>query len=140
MQQVRYNNILRPFPGLNNSQYKYIRFVCHMCNVHDRMDNWLSFAKSTLLPEDRLWDSSYIVLVYDPDAYYDCQLKVCCRGEIVGTLGCVDSEHFAEIKSALLECDSYRIDVVDRNEIGRSEISLLFTWAPNSFYKYINDY
>lgn len=139
MQQIRYNNILRPFPGLNDSQYKYINFVCRCCMSHDHKENWLYFAKSTTLPEDRWWDSSYMVLTYDPDSYCS-QLKVCSRGEVVGVLGYVDSEHIEEIKDALEECDAYRIDMVNRNDIGKPEIPLIFTWKPNCFYKFINDY
>lgn len=128
--EIKHENMLRPNPGLQQAGYRYYPFLCRGCTIGQyRLNTWRGFISSISGPMDRQIDNSYLSLVEEPGNPYDPNaIRVVCRGEFFGTVGYVDREFTAKVKEILDECISYRVDMVDENEVGQKNVHLILTW------------
>lgn len=104
-------------------------FICRGCTMRGRERIWDGYFSSIAELYNREIDNSYLTLEEEPDNKYDPNaIMVVCRGEFFGTVGYVGREYTAEVKKILDDCDSYRVDMADENEIGNKEMTLTLTW------------
>ena len=122
---IKHTNRLTFDPCLGQMECHDFNFVCRGCTMMNRGELWRGFrASSNCYP-----DNSYLFFVeelnnaYDPNA-----IMVVCGGEFFGTVGYVGKEFTSQVKTILDQCAEYRIDMVNEEEVGEKEISLVITW------------
>ncbi len=126
---IKHENMLQPNPGLGKEGYQYFLFVCRGCAMMNRKQLWRNFVSSMSDMLNKKIDNSYLTFEEEPENIYDQNaIMVVCRGEFFGTTGYVGREYTLQIKEILQQCVSYRIDMVDEDEVGNREISLIITW------------
>lgn len=125
--RIEHINMLRPNPGLDKDGFNYFRFVCRGCTTMHRENTWLGFINSIRCYRDI--DNSYLGLVEEPGNPYDANaVMVVCKGEFFGTVGYVGKEYTLAVKEILNKCGSYRVDMLNEDEVGEKEVSLVMTW------------
>ena len=128
---IKHNNMLQPNPGPGADGYQYFQFIGRGCTMRNREEIWKGFRSSIWDQFNRDLDNSYLSLEEEPGNTYDPNaIQVVCRGEFFGTMGYVGKEFTAKVKEILDTCASYRVDMVDEEEVGRREVNLLLTWKP----------
>lgn len=119
---IKHNNIM----SKSNIGEKSIEIVCRGCTMKERKYKWTGFVSSLRGGED----NSYLIFEEEPNNPYDANaIIIMCRGEFYGTCGYVGKEYTSKIKEILSECELYRIDMVDEQEAGNSEIRLVIHWV-----------
>lgn len=134
---IKHSNMLQPNPGFDCEGFHYFHFVCRGCTMmRNRVDVWNGFASSIWDDFNREIDNSYLSLEEEPNNRYDPNaIMVVCRGEFFGTVGYVGKEFTTDVKNILSKSIAYRVDVVDENEIGNREVTLVLTWTDNPNYR-----
>lgn len=126
---IKHENILRPNPGMEAEGYNYFEFPCRGCTMRYRRELWENFVSSIGGWMNRSIDNSYLTFEEEPNNSYDPNaIMVVCRGEFFGTAGYVGKEFTLKIKEILNACESYRIDMIDEEDVGKKEIKLIVTW------------
>ena len=88
-------------------------------------NKWHGFVSSIFDPLNRSIDNSYLTLEEEPDNEYDPNaVMVVCRGKFFGTMGYVGREYTAKIKQFFNECELYRVDMEDKEEVGGKRNSI----------------
>lgn len=126
---IKHENMLQPNPGRGKEEYNYTEFICRGCNFGRREQILRNFLASTYADYNREIDNSYLMLVEEPENFYDPNaISVLCRGEFFGTVGYVGREYVETIKDILYRCDSYRVDLVDRHDPIGKNARMVVTW------------
>lgn len=123
---IKHGNVMS-FEALRED-CKSLQIICRGCTItQTREDIWRGFCSSNSV---HFPDNSYMTLEEEPENPYDPNaVMVVCRGEFFGTMGYVGREFTEKVKTVLEECASYRLDIIDENDVGRREITLLLTWS-----------
>ena len=108
------------------NEVNVFRFTCRGCTMQGRERVWRGFVSSCAVGGE---DNSYLTLVKEPTNRYDPNaIKVVCRGEFFGTVGYVAKEQTVDVKKILDACRSYHVDMVNVDDVGARELSLILTW------------
>lgn len=122
---IKHMNLLKIESGSTEAEYRYFEFVCRGCTMKNRGEIWEGFRVGNKCSKD----NSYLFFVVEPGNAHDPNaVMVFCGGEFSGTTGYVGKEFALQVKEILAQCGEYRIDVLNEDEIGGSEISLVITW------------
>ena len=106
-----------------------VEIICRGCTMCNREEVWESFISSISGYINREIDNSYLTFVEEPGNQHDPNaIQVVCRGEIFGMAGYVGKEYTGTVKNILTQCNSYRIEIKNENEVGQREICLLVYW------------
>lgn len=126
--KIKHENMLQPNPGRSEIGYNYFEFICRSGGARPNL--WNRFLCSISDPVSRKEDNSYLMLVEEPSNKYDPNaVIVLCCGEFCGNVGYVGKEFTMQVKDILKECQTYRVDMIDENQVNEAEISLLLTWV-----------
>lgn len=129
---IKHLNLISAKEKMNpDNKFEQLQFVCRGCTMMQyRKDIWHGWNGSMVGdPLNSSIDNSYFTLEEEPDNAYDPNaIQVVCRGEFFGTAGYVGKEYTAQVKKVLDECTAYRIDVLNNDEIGQKEVTLVLSW------------
>ena len=129
---IKHLNLISAKEKMNSDNvYEQLQFVCRGCTMMQYRRNIWNGWNSSMVddPMNIEIDNSYFTLEEELDNKYDPNaVMVVCKGEFFGTAGYIGREYTQHVKDVLRKCGAYRIDVVNNNEIGQNEITLVLSW------------
>ena len=117
----QHNNILR-YKNLTGEEKEY-EFIVRGCTIRHRDEIWIMYINSVGGNWEKENDNSYLIFEDEPDA-----IMTVVKGEHFGTAGYVGKEFTGDIKKILSECELYRIDLKDEEEVGNKEMTLVMRY------------
>ena len=116
-------------PLYKNRCGNFFEIICRGCSLRNRPTVLGGYISSISNTHNRLIDNSYLTFKEEPDnKFAPNAILVVVRGEVFGTIGYVGKEFTAKVKDVLNKCSNCRIDMVDKEELGKKEVRLVVHW------------